>query len=169
MFGMSNDELYRRIEHILDFKQDRIRSYLEATIDVVGEQNKSINEHKEWLSDIANRLESVLTSKLENQGIKGEEDFWLTRYNNLKEKCEKLEVKIEKLETQTAITEYQREIEKLKAHNEAKSRALERLHSVILELDIALVKANIPECSKIAENLLNQAWEATKELYDSEE
>lgn len=169
MFGMSNYELYRRIEHQLDFRKDDIGRYLEVMIDIVGEQNKNIGEHKEWLSDIANRLESALASKLENQGTKAEEDFWLTRYNNLQEKCGKLEAKIEYLETQTAITEKQREIEELKALNEVKDRVLERLHSVILELDIALVKANIPECSKIAENLMNQAWEATKELYDSEE
>ena len=37
---MSNDELYRRIEHKLDYQKYNIRSYLEATIDVVGEQNK---------------------------------------------------------------------------------------------------------------------------------
>lgn len=40
MFRMSNDELYRRIEHKLDYQKYNIRSYLEATIDVVGEQNK---------------------------------------------------------------------------------------------------------------------------------
>lgn len=70
MFRMSNEELYRRIEHIIDFKGDRIRSYLEATIDVVGEQNKSINEHKEWLSDIANRLEATLANEKEKQALK---------------------------------------------------------------------------------------------------
>lgn len=70
MFGMSNEEMYRRIEHILDFREDRIRSYLEKTIDVVGEQNKSINEHKEWLSDITNRLEATLANEKENQALK---------------------------------------------------------------------------------------------------
>lgn len=67
---MSNDELYRRIEHKLDYQKYNIRSYLEATIDVVGEQNKNINEHKEWLSDIANRLEAALVNEKENQASK---------------------------------------------------------------------------------------------------
>lgn len=67
---MSNDELYRRMEHQLDFQKDTIRSYLEATIDVVGEQNKNINEHKEWLSDIANRLEATLANEKENRVLK---------------------------------------------------------------------------------------------------
>lgn len=67
---MSNDELYRRIEHKLDYQKYNIRSYLEATIDVVGEQNKNINEHKEWLSDIANRLEAALVNEKENQALK---------------------------------------------------------------------------------------------------
>lgn len=70
MFRMSNDELYRRIEHKLDYQKYNIRSYLEATIDVVGEQNKNINEHKEWLSDIANRLEAALAIEKENQVLK---------------------------------------------------------------------------------------------------
>lgn len=70
MFRMSNDELYRRIEHKLDYQKYNIRSYLEATIDVVGEQNKNINEHKEWLSDIANRLEAALVNEKENQALK---------------------------------------------------------------------------------------------------
>lgn len=70
MFGMSNEEMYRRIEHQLDFQKDTIRSYLEATIDVVGEQNKSINEHKEWLSDIANKLEATLANEKEKQALK---------------------------------------------------------------------------------------------------
>lgn len=70
MFRMSNDELYRRIEHKLDYQKYNIRSYLEATIDVVGEQNKNINEHKEWLSDIANRLEATLAIEKENQVLK---------------------------------------------------------------------------------------------------
>lgn len=67
---MSNDELYRRIEHKLDYQKYNIRSYLETTIDVVGEQNKNINEHKEWLSDIANRLEAALANEKENRVLK---------------------------------------------------------------------------------------------------
>lgn len=70
MFRMSNDELYRRIEHKLDYQKYDIRSYLEATIDVVGEQNKNINEHKEWLSDVANRMEATLANEKENRVLK---------------------------------------------------------------------------------------------------
>lgn len=70
MFGMSNDEMYRRIEHQLDFRKDDIGRYLEVMIDIVGEQNKNIGEHKEWLSDIANRLEATLANKKENQALK---------------------------------------------------------------------------------------------------
>ena len=90
MFGMSNDEMYRRIEHQLDFQKDDIRRYLEATIDVVGEQSKNINEHKEWLSDIANRLEAALANEKENQA--------------LKERIEELEKENEWLETRLKIS-----------------------------------------------------------------
>ena len=90
MFGISNDELYRRIEHKLDYQKYNIRSYLEATIDVVGEQNKNINEHKEWLSDIANRLEAALANEKENQA--------------LKERIEELEKENKWLETRLKIS-----------------------------------------------------------------
>lgn len=50
MFGMSNEEMYRRIEHQLDFQKDTIRSYLEATIDVVGEQNRILAELRDALA-----------------------------------------------------------------------------------------------------------------------
>ena len=90
MFGMSNDEMYRRIEHQLDFQKDDIRRYLEVTIDIVGEQNKSIGEHKEWLSDIANRLEATLANEKENQA--------------LKERIEELEKENEWLETRLKIS-----------------------------------------------------------------
>lgn len=45
---------------------------------------KNINEYKEWLSDIANRLEATLANEKENQV--------------LKERIEELEERIEELE-----------------------------------------------------------------------
>lgn len=94
---MSNDEMYRRIEHQLDFQKDTIRSYLEATIDVVGEQNKNINEHKEWLSDIANRLEATLANEKENQALK-------ERIEELKERVEELEKENRRFERHLKIS-----------------------------------------------------------------
>lgn len=88
MFGMSNDDLYIKMNDRLSMHETFINSDLRNTNRIVNKLNQDINKHeenrREWLSDIANRLEATLANEKENQA--------------LKEHIEKLEERIEELE-----------------------------------------------------------------------
>lgn len=92
MFGMSNDEMYFKMCERLSMNEAYVRSALRDTNRIVNKLNQDINknEHKEWLSDIANRLEATLANEKENQA--------------LKERIEELEKENEWLETRLKIS-----------------------------------------------------------------
>lgn len=74
MFGMSNDDLYIKMNDRLSMHETFINSDLRNTNRIVNKLNQDINKNeeqrREWLSDIANRLEATLANEKENQALK---------------------------------------------------------------------------------------------------
>lgn len=70
MVWMSNNEMYVKISRILHDNQINIIRYLMETQIMINNQNQDTNEYKEWLSDIANRLEAALANEKEKQVLK---------------------------------------------------------------------------------------------------
>lgn len=89
MFGMSNDDLYIKMNDRLSMHETFINSDLRNTNRIVNKLNQDINKNeeqrREWLSDIANRLEATLANEKENQALKErieeleKENEWLER------------------------------------------------------------------------------------------
>lgn len=96
MVWMSNNEMYVKISRILHDNQINIIRYLMETQIMINNQNQDTSEYKEWLSDIANRLEAALANEKENRA--------------LKERIEELEERIEELEKENRFLEGHLEI-----------------------------------------------------------
>lgn len=94
MFGMSNEDLYIKMNDRLSMHETFINSDLRNTNRIVNKLNQDINKNeeqrREWLSDIANRLEAALANEKENQA--------------LRERIEELEKENEWLETRLKIS-----------------------------------------------------------------
>ena len=74
MFGMSNDDLYIKMNDRLSMHETFINSDLRNTNRIVNKLNQDINKNeeqrREWLSDVANRLEATLANEKENQALR---------------------------------------------------------------------------------------------------
>ena len=91
---MSNEDLYIKMNDRLSMHETFINSDLRNTNRIVNKLNQDINKNeeqrREWLSDIANRLEAALANEKENQA--------------LRERIEELEKENEWLETRLKIS-----------------------------------------------------------------
>ena len=71
---MSNDDLYIKMNDRLSMHETFINSDLRNTNRIVNKLNQDINKNeeqrREWLSDIANRLEATLANEKEKQTLK---------------------------------------------------------------------------------------------------
>ncbi|MEQ3473419.1 hypothetical protein [Enterococcus cecorum] len=81
----------------VDFISKTISELQSRIVGIEEKQNQDISEYKEWLSDIANRMEATLANEKENQALK-------ERIEKLKERVEELEKENKWLETRLKIS-----------------------------------------------------------------